>query len=149
MAVVELQVAYIVSLLKPSADRLAGLRGLEEALESHRKNDSAESASVTQSPPPPSPPSPGGRTDDEVANICLEAVRELLDNSTGKSDQAGVAPAPSDAGAGRLEEELVYLNKSLEELAVRLAFNGRSKAFPPLSSKCILNYPVSCFLFLS
>ncbi len=139
MAVVELQVAYIVSLLKPSSDRLAGLRGLEEVLERNSKNDSAESASVTQSPPPPSPPSPGGRTDDEVANICLAAVRELLDNPTGKADQG--SPAPSEAkAAGRLEAKLERVDKSLEELAVKLAFKGRSKIFSPLSRKCKIFY---------
>ncbi len=140
MAVVELQVAYIVSLLKPSSDRLAGLRGLEEVLERNSKNDSAESASVTQSPPPPSPPSPGGRTDAEIENICLAAVvRELLDNPTGKADQG--SPAPSEAkAAGRLEAKLERVDKSLEELAVKLAFKGRSKIFSPLSRKCKIFY---------
>ena len=128
MAVIKRQVVYIVSLLKPSSDRLAGLRGLEEVLERNSKN---ESASDTQSTLlPPSPSSPGERTDAEIENICLAAVRELLDNSTGKADQG--SPTPSEAkAAGLLEAKLERVDKSLEELAVKLAFKGRSKIFSP------------------
>ena len=61
-------------------------------------------------------------------------MEEALENHSINSSAISVShspSAPSKAGEGWLEAELKRVDKSLEELAVKLAFKGRSKTFFP------------------